>query len=114
MTKDGSSLSKRTEKSQLREVTTEIERQEVELRKGGSDAGHERQKKLGRLNVRERLQKLLDEDSNFLELNLWSAHGMYPDVGEVPAAGVVTGVGTVSHRECMIVANDATVKAGAF
>jgi acetyl-CoA carboxylase carboxyltransferase component len=60
------------------------------------------------------LDRLLDPGSAFLELNLWAAWGMYPEVGEVPAAGVVTGIGTVSGRRCMIVANDATVKAGAF
>jgi 3-methylcrotonyl-CoA carboxylase beta subunit len=98
----------------LRSITEEIARQESDLRKGGGDAGHERQRKLGRLPVRERLARLLDHDTPFLETALWAAWGMYPQVGEVPAAGVVTGVGTISGRRCMIVANDATVKAGAF
>lgn len=98
----------------LRSLTDEILRQEEALRDGGGAAGHERQRKLGRLPVRERLDKLLDQHVPFLELGLWSAWGMYPDVGEVPAAGVVTGVGSVRGRSCMIVANDATVKAGAF
>ncbi|MGB7159499.1 MAG: acyl-CoA carboxylase subunit beta [Tepidisphaeraceae bacterium] len=98
----------------LRALTREIERQEIELRKGGGPSGHERQRKLGRLPVRERLNRLLDPDAPFLELGLWAAHEMYPDAGDVPAAGVVTGIGTVEGRSCMIVANDATVKAGAF
>src|SRR4051794_242862 len=98
----------------LQSVTAEISRQETELRKGGGQAGHERQRKLDRLPVRERLGKLLDPDAPFLELGLWAAHEMYPDVSDVPAAGVVTGVGAIERRDCMIVANDATVKAGAF
>src|SRR6185295_13543117 len=57
---------------------------------------------------------LLDNPSSFLELNLWAAYRMYPHWGEIPAAGVVTGIGLVCGRSCMIIANDATVKAGAF
>ncbi len=64
--------------------------------------------------MRERLKLLLDEGAEFLELGLWAAHGMYEEYGGAPAAGVVTGLGKVSGRLCMIVANDATVKAGAF
>jgi acetyl-CoA carboxylase carboxyltransferase component len=98
----------------LRVLADEIARQETELRKGGGPAGHERQRKLGRLPVRERLERLLDPKSSFLELGLWAGYEMYPDAGDVPAAGVVTGVGMVAGRSSMIVANDATVKAGAF
>ena len=57
---------------------------------------------------------LLDADTEFLELGLWAAHGMYSDYGGAPGAGVVTGLGRVTGRLCMIIANDATVKAGAF
>ena len=64
--------------------------------------------------MRERLALLLDEGTEFLELGLWAAHGMYAEYGGAPGAGVVTGLGRVSGRLCMIVANDATVKAGAF
>ncbi|MEO6434646.1 MAG: acyl-CoA carboxylase subunit beta [Tepidisphaeraceae bacterium] len=98
----------------LKALATEIAREEADLRKGGGSGGHERQRKLGRLPVRERLNLLLDPDAPFLELNLWAAHEMYPDAGDVPAAGVVTGVGNVEGRSCVVVANDATVKAGAF
>ena len=69
----------------------------------------------GRLTVRERTSKLLlDDESSFLELGLWAARGMYSEYGGAPGAGVVTGIGRVSGRLCMIIANDATVKAGAF
>ena len=100
--------------SDLRTVTDDIAAQEEVLRAGGGAAGHARQKKLGRLPVRERLKRLLDDPSDFLELNLWAAFEMYDEWGAVPAAGVVTGIGTVAGRPSMIVANDATVKAGAF
>ncbi len=84
------------------------------MREGGGKAGHERQRKMGRLPVRERISTLLDKDSPFFEIGLWAAHKMYQEWGNVPAAGVVTGIGNVSGIPCMIVANDATVKAGAF
>ena len=98
----------------LRSLTEEILAQEVELRKGGSAAGHERQRRLGRLPVRDRIDGLLDEDASFFELGLWAAYEMYEEVGKVPAAGTIVGIGPVSGRQCMIIANDATVKAGAF
>jgi 3-methylcrotonyl-CoA carboxylase beta subunit len=88
--------------------------EEDEIRLGGGAKAAEAQKAKGRLTVRERLALLLDEGSAFLELGLWAAHGMYGEYGGAPAAGVVTGLGRVSGRLCMIVANDATVKAGAF
>jgi len=88
--------------------------QEDEIRLGGGKKAAEVQRAKGRLTVRERLKLLLDEDSDFLELGLWAAHGMYTEYGGAPSAGVVTGLGRVSGRLCMIVANDATVKAGAF
>src|SRR5262245_42593304 len=112
----------------LKELTEALLREEEHLRAGGGEAGHARQKRLGRLTVRERLAGLLDAGASgqpassgrrnarppesapadFLELGLWAAHGMYEAWGQVPAAGVVTGIGTISGRPCMIVANDAT------
>jgi 3-methylcrotonyl-CoA carboxylase beta subunit len=88
--------------------------EEDEIRLGGGAKAAEAQKAKGRLTVRERLALLLDQGSEFLELGLWAARGMYDEYGGAPAAGVVTGLGRVSGRLCMIVANDATVKAGAF
>ena len=88
--------------------------EEDEIRLGGGAKAAEAQKAKGRLTVRERLALLLDQGSEFLELGLWAAYGMYGEYGGAPAAGVVTGLGRVSGRLCMIVANDATVKAGAF
>ena len=84
------------------------------LREGGGKAGHERQRKMGRLPVRERLSHLLDKDAAFFEIGLWAAYKMYEQWGKIPAAGVVAGIGDVAGVPCMVIANDATVKAGAF
>jgi acetyl-CoA carboxylase carboxyltransferase component len=95
-------------------LTADLLAQEEQLRQGGGPSGHERQRRLGRLPVRQRLGLLLDPGAPFLEFNLWAAWGMYPEAGAIPAAGVVTGIGIVQGRPCMLIANDATVKAGAF
>ncbi|MGA2633746.1 MAG: acyl-CoA carboxylase subunit beta [Terracidiphilus sp.] len=88
--------------------------EEDAIRQGGGAKAAEAQHAKGRLTARERLKLLLDEETEFVELGLWAAHGMYAEYGGAPSAGVVTGLGRVSGRLCMIVANDATVKAGAF
>jgi 3-methylcrotonyl-CoA carboxylase beta subunit len=98
----------------LRAHCAGIAQEEAVLREGGGKAGHERQRKMGRLPVRERLRHLLDKDSPFFEIGLWAAYKMYEEWGKIPAAGVVTGIGNVEGVPCMMVANDATVKAGAF
>ena len=88
--------------------------EEDSIRLGGGAQAVEAQHAKGRLAVRERIKLLLDEGTILLELGLWAAYGMYGDYGGAPGAGVVTGLGRVCGRLCMIVANDATVKAGAF
>jgi len=98
----------------LRVLMTALRAEEDEIRLGGGVKAAEAQRAKGRLTVRERLKLLLDEGPEFLELGLWAAYGMYEEYGGAPAAGVVTGLGRVSGRLCMIIANDATVKAGAF
>ena len=103
-----------TPENDLRTRAVEVLAQESVLREGGGKSGRARQERLGRLVARERIEKLLDKDSPWLEIGLWAGFEMYEQWGDVPAAGVLTGVGVVSGRRCMIVANDATVKAGAF
>jgi 3-methylcrotonyl-CoA carboxylase beta subunit len=98
----------------LRVLMASLRVEEDEIRLGGGAKAAEAQRAKGRLTVRERLKLLLDEGPEFLELGLWAAYGMYEEYGGAPAAGVVTGLGRVSGRLCMIIANDATVKAGAF
>ena len=98
----------------LRAHCAAIAKEEAVLREGGGKAGHERQRKMNRLPVRERISHLLDKDSPFFEVGLWAAYKMYEQWGKIPAAGAVAGVGNIAGVPCMIVANDATVKAGAF
>jgi len=101
-------------KASLLDLTQEFYQQEAVLKEGGEQAGRERQKRLGRMTVRERLDALLDKGSSFFELGIWAGYKMYPEWGDLPAAGVVAGIGRIANRDCMVVANDATVKAGAF
>jgi len=82
------------------------------VRQGGSAASRERHVARGKLLPRDRVDALLDPGSPFLELSALAAGGMYDD--EAPGAGVITGVGRVSSRECVVVANDATVKGGTY
>ncbi len=88
--------------------------EEEHLRQGGGEAGRNRQIKLGRLPVRDRLDHLLDDPKHFLEIGLWNGYQMYESWGAVPAAGVIAGIGAVSGKPCMVIANDASVKAGAM
>ena len=98
----------------MRDRCGKIRAEEEELREGGGKAGQERQHKLGRLVARERVARLLDANAQFFEIGLWAAYKMYEQWGRVPAAGTIAGIGNVANVPCMIVANDATVKAGAF
>src|SRR5262245_29505332 len=88
-----------------------FQEQEAVIRLGGGPKAIERQHGKGRLTARERIARLTDK---FFEIGLWAAWGMYDEWGGAPSAGVVTGIGIVSGRRCMVIANDATVKAGAF
>jgi acetyl-CoA carboxylase carboxyltransferase component len=98
--------------SRLRELGAAVRELEARLREGGGAEKVARQHKQGKLTARERLAKLCDPDTKFLEIGLLVAHDRYD--GLAPAAGVVTGVGFVHGREVVIVANDATVKAGSW
>jgi 3-methylcrotonyl-CoA carboxylase beta subunit len=98
----------------LRAHCAAIAKEEAVLREGGGKTGHERQRKMNRLPVRDRLGRLLDKGSPFFEIGLWAAYKMYEQWGKIPAGGVVAGIGNVENVPCMIIANDATVKAGAF
>jgi acetyl-CoA carboxylase carboxyltransferase component len=96
----------------LRELSTELRSLEDRLRLGGGPEKIERQHRQGKMTARERIATLCDPGSRFLELGLLVAYDQYE--GQAPAAGVVTGVGIVDAREVVIVANDATVKAGSW
>src|SRR5438094_2099072 len=92
----------------------ELRREERILLQGGGPKAITRQHEKGRLTARERIARLIDPGSDLLELGLWAAWKMYQEWGGAPSAGVVTGIGTVEGRRVMLIANDATVKAGAF
>ena len=128
----GSQSAKATANSAaLKRLLAEMSAQEDGIRLGGGDKAAEAQRAKGRLTARERIALLVDSAEaiqgdrshvsgarhgapEFFELGLWAAHGMYEEWGGAPSAGVVCGLGRVRGRLCMIVANDATVKAGAF
>src|ERR1700743_2828940 len=111
---DGKAARVGANRAALQVLMAALRIEEDQIRLGGGANAAEAQRAKGRLTVRERLKLLLDEGAEFLELGLWAAYGMYGEYGGAPSAGVVTGLGRVSGRLCMIIANDATVKAGAF
>ncbi|MCS7020332.1 MAG: acyl-CoA carboxylase subunit beta [Gemmataceae bacterium] len=88
--------------------------EEERLRQGGGATAIARQHAKGRLTARERLARLLDDPNDWFELGLWAAWNMYTEWGGAPAAGVITGIGRVAQHHVLVIANDATVKAGAF
>ena len=93
-------------------LVAELRGRTAEVARGGGDASVERHRSRGKLTARERIDLLADPDSAFLELNALAAYGLYD--GQAPSAGIVTGIGVVEGRECVLVANDATVKGGSY
>jgi len=96
----------------MRAVVDDLHRLADTIRLGGGESARHRHLSRGKLLPRDRVRALIDPMSPFLEVGQLAAHGMYG--GDVPSAGIITGVGRVSGRECMIVANDATVKGGTY
>jgi 3-methylcrotonyl-CoA carboxylase beta subunit len=97
----------------LRERTAQLAVEEARIRSGGGPAAIDRQHGKGRKTARERIESLLDPGAPVLELGLWAAYQMYEEWGGAPGAGVITVIGRVAGRRVMVIANDATVKAGA-
>jgi acetyl-CoA carboxylase carboxyltransferase component len=110
--KAGDGLASKKPPTRLRELTAELQELEARLRLGGGPEKIEKQHSQGKLTARERIARLLDKDSYSQEIGLLVAYDQYD--GGAPAAGVVTVVGRVQHREVVVVANDATVKAGSW
>src|SRR5687768_12342616 len=102
----------------MRELVDDLRARLARVRQGGSERARQKHTDRGKLLARDRVDRLLDTGSPFLELAPLAAYGMYAgDAGDdfaVPSAGVVAGIGRVSGRECVIVANDATVKGGTY
>src|SRR5690606_30904510 len=98
--------------NRLERLGQELRELEARIRQGGGPERIERQHAQGKLTARERIDLLLDSGARFLEIGLLIAYDRYD--GQAPAAGVVTGIGTVHGRPVVVVANDATVKAGSW
>ncbi|MGH9450388.1 MAG: carboxyl transferase domain-containing protein, partial [Terriglobia bacterium] len=96
------------------QLKQQLQREREQLQQGGGKAAAARQHEKNRLTARERLARMLDPGAPFHEIGLYAAWGMYEEWGGAPAAGVVCGLGRIAGRWVMVIANDATVKAGAF
>jgi acetyl-CoA carboxylase carboxyltransferase component len=100
--------------SWLQDLKAQFASEEEKIKQGGGPRRIEKEHKKGKMTARERIRFLMDDDSEFFEIGLWAAYDMYQEEGGCPSAGVVAGIASVEGRDCMIVANDATVKAGAW
>src|SRR5690349_15833001 len=98
--------------AEMRELVEDLRHRLAVAREGGSESARRKHLDRGKLLARDRIDRLVDPGSPFLELSPLAASGMYDDA--VPSAGIVTGVGRVAGRECVVVANDATVKGGTY
>jgi acetyl-CoA carboxylase carboxyltransferase component len=97
-------------RGRMEALVAELRERAAQIARGGGDKAIERHRSRGKLTARERVDRLLDPGSAFLELGALAAWDMYD--GQAPSAGIVTGIGVVEGQECVIVANDATVKGG--
>jgi 3-methylcrotonyl-CoA carboxylase beta subunit len=84
------------------------------IEEGGGKKAIQKQKERNKLTARERIQYLRDKDRSFIEIGAFAGYGMYEEYGGCPAGGTVAGIGYVGGRQCVIIANDQTVKAGAW
>jgi 3-methylcrotonyl-CoA carboxylase beta subunit len=109
---DAGSDSYRENRERMGGLVAELDTHLEHARAGGGETAVERHHARGKLLARERIERLIDPGAAFLELAPLAAHGLYD--GEAPSAGIVTGIGPVAGRPCMIVANDATVKGGSY
>jgi acetyl-CoA carboxylase carboxyltransferase component len=109
---DVSSAEFRENRAHMEGLVADLRERLADARKGGGDKALRRHREQGKLTARERIERLLDPATPFLEIAALAAHGMYD--GAAPSAGLVTGIGRVRGREVMVVANDATVKGGTY
>ncbi|MFT6883802.1 MAG: 3-methylcrotonyl-CoA carboxylase beta subunit, partial [Marinoscillum sp.] len=97
-----------------KKLVAELKRRFGTVAKGGGDDKIKKLHEKGKLSARERIAYLIDDEADFVEVGAFAAEGMYEEWGGCPSAGVVAGIGKISGRQCVVVANDATVKAGAW
>lgn len=98
----------------FRELVRQWKAKAEKIKLGGGDKAIAKHKAKGKWTARERINYLIDDKDHFIEIGTFAADGMYEEYGGCPSAGVVCGIGTISGKQCMIIANDATVKAGAW
>jgi 3-methylcrotonyl-CoA carboxylase beta subunit/propionyl-CoA carboxylase len=108
--RDSDDFSRR--RGRMAALVAELRERTAEVARGGGETAVERHRSRGKLPARERIDRLVDPDTAFLELNALAAWELYD--GQAPSAGIVTGIGVVEGRDCVIVANDATVKGGSY
>jgi acetyl-CoA carboxylase carboxyltransferase component len=99
-------------RARMEELVSELRERTAEVARGGGEKALEKHRSRGKMTARERIDRLLDPDTAFLELSALAAWEMYD--GQAPGAGMVTGIGVIEGRECVLVANDATVKGGTY
>src|SRR6188508_2835852 len=99
-------------RSAMETLVAELRQRTALVAAGGGEKAVERHRSRGKLTARERIDRLVDPGSAFLELNALAAWGLYD--GDAPSAGIVTGIGVIEGRQCVVVANDATVKGGSY
>ncbi|MGH7123997.1 MAG: carboxyl transferase domain-containing protein, partial [Stellaceae bacterium] len=109
---DSRSESFRANREAMQAAVDDLAQLVAQIRVGGGEAARKRHLGRGKLLPRDRVRTLLDPGAPFLELSQLAGYKMYPE--EVPAGGIITGIGSVMGRECVIVANDATVKGGTY
>ena len=96
------------------ELVSNYKKEEDKIKLGGGSINIQKQHDKGRMTARERIKYLIDDKTSFFEIGLYAAYKMYSDFGEINAGGVIAGIGNINGYDCMIIANDATVKAGAY
>jgi acetyl-CoA carboxylase carboxyltransferase component len=99
-------------RARMEELVAELRERTAQVARGGGEKALEKHRSRGKLTARERIDRLLDPDTGFLELSALAAWDLYE--GQAPGAGIVTGIGVIEGRECVLVANDATVKGGTY
>ena len=99
---------------QFKQLIEQLHHKSKKTKLGGGQKKIAEQQQKGKLTARERIEYLTDKNRSFLEIGLFAGDGMYKEYGGCPSGGVVTGLGYIAGRQCVVVANDATVKAGAW